>query len=185
MSAQVLNEPCGIIQNERVNCARVRSGGLIPSPYTVMSEERWLRDSTLAPALFALISSSFLPSLQNSFVFRCGRTQPGVRTSAPATLHLICSGRSGASRVIKEHVSISVCIPQTLHVWFEWCNLAATGGIKLGIFFPLNEIRVNCACVAEDPVQCGISWEPGTHFTDKGQIVPIYKNTQKHTKNPC
>lgn len=135
MSAQVLNEPCGIIQNERVNCARVRSGGLIPSPYTVMSEERWLRDSTLAPALFALISSSFLPSLRNSFVFRCGRTQPGVRTSAPATLHLICSGRSGASRVIREHVSISVCIPQTLHVWFEWCNLAATGASNLVFFF--------------------------------------------------
>lgn len=76
------------------------------------------------------------------------------------------------------HSADAPCLVRMVQLGSNW-------GIKLGIFFPLNEIRVNCACVAEDPVQCGISWEPGTHFTDKGQIVPIYKNTQKHTKNPC
>lgn len=44
VSAQVLDEPYRIIKNERADCVCVRAVlcRLIPSPYTVMSEECWL-----------------------------------------------------------------------------------------------------------------------------------------------
>lgn len=138
MSAQSLN---GLIKTERVIC--VRAPALAPSPYTVMSEDRWPGDPLFLPLCSLSSPHLSLPRCEKQLCV--SRRRPLSRILglsceaeplAPATLRLICSARSGASDSIKG-TSLSVCIPQTLHVWFEWCNLAATGALNLVFFFPL------------------------------------------------
>lgn len=90
--AQALTEPCRMIQNERVNCVRVRSGGV----WSLLLIQSWVRNAGFGGQLFLPLFSLWSPQLsfllgQAAPAFCCGRLS-GLCHPSPNLL--TCSLRS-------------------------------------------------------------------------------------------
>lgn len=149
-----------------------------PSPYTGMREQRWLGEAALPSALSAFISSSLLPPLR-FLAFLDSEPRASPPWLRDAAEHQTLAARTWLSPCAFRRRSMFGWNGAT------WQQRAHQTWFFFTFFPPLNEMGVNCACVAEDPVQCGASRnQEHISQTNKGQIVPICKNTSKHPKNP-